>query len=220
MINQRTSSDRPSQLARYVAPRLGRTLGQSQLVEAGPTALIVAMDAEGPIWGTQNARDRHVRELRELLRQEVAAQGGSLTDGELEILVQLHTWGEHKYELANFADEELETAITRVLRASPATEHADTNWASRLRSDIAYVRERKLDISVVFDRIQQQVSKVDLAESLVPVLLAKLEHDDTVSHAHPPVLDLVYNVVSLVNRFSGGGFALETPVAPSATDLP
>ncbi|SMQ68380.1 hypothetical protein [Agreia sp. VKM Ac-1783] len=211
VINQRTSSDRPNQLARYVAPRLGRIRGNRQLIEAGPTALVVAMDAEGPIWGTPAARDRHLHELREIVRQEVAAQGGAVTDHELEILVQLHTWGDQKYELANFTDEELETAITQVLRANSKTERSETNWVARLRTDIEYARERELDIKVVFDRIQQQVSKVELAEALMPVLLAKLEHEDSSDHTHPPVLDLVFDLVTLVNRLSGGGYSLEKP---------
>ena len=212
VINQRTSSDRPNQLARYVAPRLGRVRGDSQLIEAGPTALVVAMDAEGPIWGTPETRGRHLRELREIVRQEVAAQGGTLTDHELEILVQLHTWGDQKYELANFTDEELEIAITRLLRANPDAERSETASAPRLRAAIEYSRERKLDIKVVFDRIQQHVSKIELAEALMPVLLAKLDHDNTSDHGHPPVLDLLYDLVTLVNRLSGGGYSLETPV--------
>lgn len=52
VINQQTSSDRPRQLARYVAPRLGRVRGDRQLIETGPTALVIAMDAEGKYWGT------------------------------------------------------------------------------------------------------------------------------------------------------------------------
>jgi hypothetical protein len=209
VINQRTSSDSPKQLARYVAPRLGRVRGDRQLIEAGPTALVVAMDAEGPIWGTPEARDRHLRELRGIVCQEVAAQGGTLADDELEILVQLRIWGDQKYELANFTDDELATAIAQVLRAIPDAARSEADWTHRLRADIEYARERGLDIGVVFQRIQQQVSKVKLAQALVPILLAKLEHENTADHAHPPVLDLVYDLVTLVRRLSGGGYSLE-----------
>lgn len=212
VINQRTSSDRPNQLARYVAPRLGRVRGDRQLIEAGPTALVIAMDAEGRYWGTPEARERHLRELRGTVRQEVAVQGGTITDHELEILVQLHTWGDQKYELANFTDEELETAIAQVLRANPDAARSEAAWAPRLRADIEYAREGMLDIGVVFGRIQQQVSKVELAEVLLPVLIAKLEHESAPEHVHPPVLDLVYDLARLVNRLSGGGYSLETPV--------
>ena len=218
VINQRTSSDRPSQLARYVAPRLGRVRADHQLIEGGPTALVVAMDAEGPIWGTQTARDRHIGELRDIVRREVADQGGTLTDRELEILVRLHTWGDQKYELANFTDDELETAITAVLRANPDEIRAGADWSSRLGSDIEYARERCLDIEVVFERIRQRVSKVELAEELTPILLAKLEQADLPDHPRPPVLNLVYDLVALVNRLSGGGFRLDTPVAAPAGD--
>lgn len=212
IVNQRTSSDRPRQLARYVAPRLGRVRGERRLVEAGPTALVVAMDAEGPIWGTPESRGRHLRDLREIVRQEVNEQGGTLTDDELEILVQLRTWGDQKYELANFTDDELEAAIAQVLRANPEATGCEADWAPRLRADIEYARERALDIGVVFQRVQQQVSKVDLAEALMPVLLAKLEHESIPGHVHPPILDLAYDLVALVSQLSGGGYSLETPV--------
>lgn len=212
IINQRTSSDRPNQLARYVSPRLGRVRGDRQLIEAGPTALIIAMDAEGRYWGTPEARERHLGELRGIVRQEVAEQGGTITDHELEILVQLHTWGCQKYELANFTDEELETAIEQVLRANPDAAGSEAAWSPRLRADIEYVRESMLDIGVVFDRIQQHVSKVKLAEVLLPVLIAKLEHERYPGHIHPPVVDLAYNLARLVSRLSGGGYSLETPV--------
>lgn len=213
VVNQRTSSDRPHQLARFVAPRLGRVRGDSHLIEAGPTALVVAMDAEGPIWGTAELREEHLGQLRDIVRQEVMEQGGALTDAELETLVQLRTWGQNKYELANFTDDELETAITAVLRAQPAAALEETVWAARLRSDIEYARDRNLDIKVVFDRIRQRVSKVELAETLLPALLAKLDHDETPGHAHAPVIDLVYELVGLVRRLSGGGYSLETPAA-------
>lgn len=176
------------------------------------------MDAEGPIWGTSEARGRHLRDLREIVRQEVSEQGGTLTDDELEILVQLRTWGDQKYELANFTDDELETAIAQVLRANPEATRFEADWAPRLRADIEYARERGLDIGVVFQRVQQQVSKIELAEALMPVLLVKLEHENTADHAHPPVLDLVYDLVTLVHRLSGGGYSLETPITAPANN--
>lgn len=65
---------------------------------------------------------------------------------------------------------------------------------------------------MVFGRIEQQVSKVKLAEVLLPVLIAKLERESAPGHVHPPVPDLVYDLARLVNRLSGGGYRLETPV--------
>jgi len=216
IMNQRTSSDSPRQLARYIAPSLGRTLGDSQLIEAGPTALVVAMDAEGRHWGTQAQRDRSLRQLRASVRAEVVAQGGELTDTELDVLVQLHTWGDQKYELANFTDAQLETAITDVVAVQRPDVTTDPSWHAALREQLEYAREHALDINVVFERMRQPVSKVALAQALLPILIDALDHPDVPGHAHPPVIDLAYKLVDLVHRLSGGGYSLETPVTEPA----
>ena len=57
---QDASSDSSSQLARFVAPRLGRIRARHIDLESIPTALFVAMDAEGRYWRTlalQEKRD-------------------------------------------------------------------------------------------------------------------------------------------------------------------
>lgn len=163
------------------------------------------MDAEGRRWGTPEARDTHLRQLQNIVQAEVRAQGGRLTQNELDILVQVRTWGAQKYELANFTDDELETALIAV---SP-----EISERSILRGAIAYTRSRNLDIDVVFQRMQWPVAKLALARELLPVLLGKLYVEVDAHHDNVPVIELVHHINGLVHRLSGGGFQLESPIA-------
>lgn len=211
LVKQGTSSDWPNQLARFVAPRLGRTRGDRRLVESS-TALVIAMDAEGPRWGTQQLRDQNRRRLQQIVLDEVEVQGGTLTQTELDVLIEVSTWGEQKYELANFTDDELEAAIIAI--SPEATSNTKSmQQRTQLRAVIAYARDRSLDIEVAFHRIQWPVRKRELANQLLPVLLSKLEHDDDEGHVHVPVIELAYHLYGVVQRMSGGGFSLETPSA-------
>ncbi len=206
---QDTSSDSPSQLARFVAPRLGRVRARHFDLESTPTALFVAMDAEGTYWRTPALQEKNLRKLQSIVQRQVEAQGGSLTKEELDLLVQVRTWGEHKYELANFTDDELETGFISVGMKLGITATAETHTA--LRAGIEHARANKLDIEIVFSRLQWEVNKVALAEELLPMLIAKLEYDHEEDHQHPPVIQLAYDLYSLVQRLSHGSFHLQTP---------
>ncbi|WZH35546.1 MAG: hypothetical protein PIR02_12255 [Microbacterium enclense] len=202
---QGTSSDWPHELARSVVPRLGRVRGGHYDVDSGTTALVVAMDAEGRYWGTTESRALYLRKLQNVVQLGVQAQGGMLTQSELDALVHVRTWGQFKYELANFTDQELNDALVTV-----AVSGGYDVDAAELRDAIAHVRERKLDIKVVFDRMGWSLEKGALAELLLPVLIGKLDHDDS-DQVNVPVIELAYDVHDLVKRFSRAGFHLEAP---------
>jgi hypothetical protein len=208
ILKQGTSSDWPNQLARFVAPQLGRIIGNRQLVESA-TALLVAMDAEGPRWGTEDRREQNRRKLQRIVLEEVEAQGGTLTQGELDVLIQVRSWGDQKYELANFTDDELEVAMVFV-SAPEVTAADETVWRAALREALAYARRRHLDIEIVFQRMQWPIRKLELARTLLPVLLDKLEHDDAEDHVNVPAIQLAYDLYQLVEQMSGS-FGLETP---------
>jgi len=213
IIEQGTSSDWPHELAQFVAPTLGRVLGDRQLIERGPIALVVAMDQEGTVWGSEETRVLKTRQLREIVRAQVESQGGTLTQNELEVLVQTRTWGDQKYELANFTDEELERGIWSIGVAHGEVRVDDLATLARLRESISYARGRALDIKVAFDRLQWHARKPELAKVLAPVLVEKLAHaDDDDDHEHSPVIQLAYDLYELVSLLSGGGYSLETPI--------
>lgn len=215
LIAQGTSSDWPRQLATYIAPRLGGSIGRRRVLDSMPTALVVAMDAEGD-WETPRQRSRNLARMQRIVRDQVVAQGSTLTPDELDTLVKVRTWGEFTFELANFADDELEVGLREVARRHKLADPDDPNVSANLRSAIVHVRQHKLDVKVVFDRMQWAVHKMTLAEELAPVLVAKLDHDQSdPDHVHSPAIQLVFDVHGLVQRLSGGGFSLETEDPPS-----
>lgn len=104
---------------------------------------------------------------------------------------------------------ELETALQSVaLRLHlPGTDTAE--WRQRLSDAIAHARDRKLDIKVVFQRMQWPEHKIALADELVPILVGKLHHEhDAPGHTHAPAVQLVYDVHETVQRLSGLGFSI------------
>lgn len=84
----------PQLLARYgITPRLGRTIRGIQLLDATPTALLIAMDAENR-WATPALRSNERRKLQGAIREEVEDQGGEITQEDLDFLVNIQVWGE------------------------------------------------------------------------------------------------------------------------------
>lgn len=215
LVRQGTSSDHPVELARFVAPRLGRRRLGRVMMEGPPTALVVAMDNEGDFLESNGALRRTTANLREHVRDSVTAQGGALTDEEVDTLVDVRTWGPQKYELANFSDAQLAAAMARVaIAAGDSDEDASVLEASLLRH-LQYARSRQLDVKVVYNRMQWDIRKMDLARELLPCLVVAFneatEYDDL-----PPVLKLLEDVRKLVQRLSAGAFSLELSTDESA----
>ena len=124
------------------------------------------------------------------------------------MLIHIFVWGEHKYELANFGDQALIDAIGTL--ADRQNLERDETWDERLRTSLTHVRARRLDIRVVFDRMQILEQKVSLAELLLPELLGKVRNagsEDELTEI--PVLDMIMQVRVLVNQLSGSGYTLE-----------
>jgi hypothetical protein len=208
LVKLRTSSDRPRQLARYaVSPRLDPPRRGRRPLAATPTGLHIAMDPEGP-WRDGETRDRERKKLQQALREDVEAQGAQIAQDELDVLIQVFVWGDHKYELANFTDEQLEDALS--ILADRQNVEKDDGWRDRLNASVQHARSRHLDIKVVFLRMRLQEQKAALAELLLPHLL-QLARDAT--HVDQlegiPVLKLVLNVRDQVEQLSGSGYTLD-----------
>lgn len=204
---QGTSSDKPNQLARLLAPRLTDAAADRFIVDGAPTALLIAMDPEGS-WRTEEQRDRARRSLQKAIQEEVIRQGASLSQDELDILVDVRTWGEHTYELANFSDDEIYEGVGRVLGV-----RGDQFENEELRLAIKHVRSAKLDLKVVFDRLRVPQLKGELARELLPVVLAKADDPSgsALAGAQVPVVKLALDAYRLVQRLTAPGFSLQAP---------
>lgn len=199
VVNQGTSGDRPHELARFLAPRVSDVNPDRQSLERNPTALFIAMDPEHA-WAPSSLPNT-VRSLREHIREEVERQGGVIGDDELDELLHVRTWCDHTYELANFTDHELTDALVAI-----APPYATVNEALRaeLAEHVAYARDHRCDLKVVFDRAGWDNLKVRLAEELAPVLIRKIDVDNP-----PPIISLVWDVLAAVERLSHGTIYLK-----------
>ncbi|MFF8781754.1 hypothetical protein ACF07W_31180 [Streptomyces sp. NPDC015140] len=195
-------------IARYgVTPRVGRRLHDRWMLDASLTALVIAMDAEND-FETQVKRDKVRRQLQAAIREEVKYQDADISQGELDALVHVRVWGEDKYELANFSDDELVPAITKIAatQSNPRTE--SPSWDQDLRAQLQEARAKHYDIKVPLGRLRVAEDKVELAKLLWPVLLAKCEAEYVSDSVETPVLKLALEVRRLVGEV-GGIFALK-----------
>jgi hypothetical protein len=203
----------PQLLARYaITPRLGRHYpdGSRQMV-ATPTALVIAMDPENR-WETAELRERERSSIYGAIREEVKFQGGTIPDDHLEVLVNIHVWGEHRYELANFTDRELVDVLATLARGKMDTDRGSPAWRQRVHAELAHARADRRDIKVVIGKMR--LSKTTFAAALAPLLLKKCEQELEANIIITPVLKVVLEVERLVNLLSGGTYVL-----PRATTL-
>jgi hypothetical protein len=197
-------------IARYgVTPRVGRRLGDRWMLDASLTALMIAMDAENEFeTPAKRAKVRH--KLQEAIREEVQYQDADIGQEELDALVNIHVWGDDKYELANFTDDELVPAITRLAISQSTPSIASATWEQDLRKELQAARTAHHDIKVPLGRMRVREDKVGLAKLLWPVLRAKCEAEYVSDNVKTPVLKLVLEVRQLVDRLTGI-FALDGP---------
>jgi hypothetical protein len=215
---QRTKGSRVNTqlITRYdITPRIGRRVDDVWLLDATPTALVIAMDAEHK-WATAEDRDRERRTLQEAVREEIRGQGADITQDDLDFLIRVRVWGDNKYELANFTDDELVTAVVQLVADNPNHDTASPTWLQKLRTELLDARQHHLDIKVPLGRMRVPDDKVALAEILWPVLLAKCEREWAAEQVETPVLKVIVEVRDVVAQTSGGR-ALKVPPDFDAT---
>ena len=210
-------------ITRYgVAPRLGKKLGDVQLLDRHPTALIIAVDPD-PRWETQQKRDAERLTLQNAIRTEIRLQNGEIGPEDLDFLVKVRVWGEDKYELANFTDDELVPVLTRIAEIRDNPKRSEPTWEEQLRAQLQDARDRHADIKVALRKMGMREDKVLLAEMLRGVLVENFKDELKTSRAlTKPVYELVLEVYRTVARLSGPGYALQKvdPSTQSAVDEP
>lgn len=130
-------------------------------------------------------------------------QDATISQEELDWLVHVRVWGEDRYELANFTDDELVPALTELARRQgrPAVDSHD--WQDKLKDELRAARVAHQDIKVAMGRSGVREAKPELARLLWPTLRAKCELELANGTSETPVLDLVLEVRRLVTKLSG-----------------
>jgi hypothetical protein len=195
-----TSRVNPQLIARYnITPRVGRRLSDRWLLNATGTALIIAMDPENN-WATADQRDAQSRSLKEAIRRDVRRQGADINDDYLNLLVTIHVWGEDKYELANFTDDELVEAAIALTAPSTTT----PTWERELRDKLTLARNHHHDIKIPFGQMRIPIDKPRLADILWPALLTKLQTEFAGDHTPTtPVIRLIDDIIRVHHQMDG-----------------
>ncbi|MDP1720764.1 MAG: hypothetical protein Q8L08_07205 [Candidatus Nanopelagicaceae bacterium] len=217
--NCHSSEINPQLISRYaITPRLGPKYGEVQLV-APPTALVIAMDPEGR-WSTSKKRKAERRSLQSAIREEVEWQYralaetgsdshlGTIKQEDLDFLVTIFVWGDDKYELANFTDDELFWALTVLAEGKTGARTGSPSWESEVRSALKKARAKHYDIGVTFKQLRIREDKVGFSEILWPLLLEKLEKELSTGEILTPVVQLVQKVRELDSLLSGRSYSL------------
>jgi len=190
----------PQLLARYaVTPRIGKKIGDAWEMVATPTALVIAMDPENKWIRPED----ECRKIKDAIREEVELQGGKVGDESLDFQVNVFTWGEDKYELANFNDEELLPALAQLARGNDV---GSKEWITRVTEALQQARQDHSDIGVVTGPLR--VNKPELANLLWPTLLQKCERELKSGEIETPVLKVMLKVDELVQKLSAGSYVV------------
>ncbi|MGH7929377.1 MAG: hypothetical protein ACREQV_16430 [Candidatus Binatia bacterium] len=197
----------PQLLARYaISPRIGGELGDSWRLTATPTALVIAMDPEN-MWATPEKRDTQRKKIKKAIQEEVELQGGRIGDTELDFLVNIYVWREDlEYELANFTDDELLAAFTRLASGPQAKDKGSDSWQEETRQKLRTLRDEHANINTVVGPLR--IKKPELAEILWPALLAKCERELETDVIETPILKVILEVQRLAGLLSGGSYIL------------
>jgi hypothetical protein len=206
-------------ITRYgVAPRLGKKHGDIQLLDRHPTALIIAVDPD-PKWDTQDKRDAERLALQNAIRMEVELQGGEIGQDDLEFLVKIRVWGDDKYEIANFTDDELVPVLSRIADVRNNPRRSESSWEEQLRAQLQEARARHADIKVPMRKMGMREDKVMMAEMLRELLIDRFSEELKSSRElTKPVYELVLEVYRTVVRLSGPGFSLQKIEPPTRAE--
>lgn len=198
----------PHLIASYVAtPRIAPLRGALNAVGATATAVVVAMDPENK-WSSPESCEQFRRAVQTAVRENVEEQGGRVTDDELDFLVEVSTWGQDSYELANFSDDELMAAIDKLALSRRLDRQRAPDWHMAVGDELRLARREHWDIGVVLGRLRLPDAKIELAELLWPALSSRLERHIGEEIAAAPVIELVFKIVDKHNNLALGHIAL------------
>jgi antitoxin component HigA of HigAB toxin-antitoxin module len=188
------------------APLVGSEIGEPQgwwLIKP-PTRLLVAVDPEGRQFGSadrvERTRNKIIREIDAVLQAQGVTNANA---GEIDQLVQIHTWSASCYEFAHFTNEELADGIMAV--------HTTINGLTReqLIEAIAVERGRRKDVKAVWSQWEYKPSKVRLAHALWPTLERKIQQrlaDDKAPV--PEIAEVVYEAYITAQQWRYRSFVL------------
>ena len=179
------------------------------------TRLFVAVDPDFPFTTAERTEKERVKILDEI-RDVLKTQGVERPNpAELDHLIEIRTWNASCYEFAHFTDDELADGIMKV--------HQTINGLNRdeLIASLTRSRGRGKDVKEVWSQWEYRVSKVQLADALLPVLLEKLHACIAAEDAPvPPIAQVVNDAYHLAQQWRYQSYVLtEVPCETDASEI-
>jgi hypothetical protein len=160
------------------------------------------MDPENDFATQEKCNDMH-RKLQNAIREEVDLLGARISQSELDHLVHVRVWGDDKYEIANFTDDELFAAVTQLAQMQGTRRIASDTWDEELRAELAAARRKHLDIKIPMGHMGVKDDKMTLADLLWPTLINKCEDECLSGEVKTPVLKIIVEAAELCARLTG-----------------
>ena len=133
-----------------------------------PTRLLIVADPENK-FATPAACAAERRKVIDQADKTLRAHQLAVDRGDLELLVEIRTWGSYPFEFAHFTDDELaNAALTHAKAGVQLTSQQLAPAFGRIRATSRNIDEIGASLRTPFDKLQ-------LADTLWPVLEAKIK---------------------------------------------
>jgi hypothetical protein len=186
-----------------VAPLLGERRADGYDMIRPPTRLMIAVDQDRN-WSSEAKVEKRRRNVIGEIEKVVAAEGATLSAGDLETLVVARQWPGKCFEFAHFTDDELAAAMMTIHPSCGG-------FTPRALIDrVATIRASGRDIKDVWDHTWVPKStKVALAEALWPVLKKKIDDARwSETEEMPRVAEVVREAYLLGQQSSYGSYVI------------
>jgi hypothetical protein len=192
----------PKMLARFAAaPAIATSAAapdDTWSLARPPTVLVIHVDPEGR-WDSSEKAAREQERIIDALDAEVRSQGAAASRHELAALVRVDVAPPGGFEYANFTDDELAAASTRL------SEIAATLGPSELAARFATGRFGSGGINRVLGHLR--IRKPRLSATLAPLLVARLP-DEVANGATTPIIRAVLLTIDVATSMPRGNVVL------------
>jgi hypothetical protein len=161
---------------REIAPRLGEPHGNFVWLIRPPTRMLLAVDAEKK-YKTARQRDLEREKLVTRIYDSLEPQYQSESSRrEVDLLIEIATWGKYPWEFANFTDAELADGILSC--ATPPSDTTRDSLAAELHTE-RLVTNRTPNIERITSNWTRRVGKAELARALRTQLVRNVQAEIT-----------------------------------------
>jgi hypothetical protein len=155
-----------------------------------PTVLWIIADAEG-LWAPQK---QTVDKIKRKIREQVELQGGTIDSGGLDFLVRPNVAPSGFYEINNFSDDELVTALATLGNRFNSPGAGGPEWEAHARQSLHDAHNHS---SAFESKFLRPAPTVEFTKKTLATELWSLLEDDLINNS-PPTRSIVQLVIQAV----------------------